>query len=472
MSFGLIKRFGRSLGGLISAWYALGFIVSFVLIGLFASWVTRNVGRSADRAEILGEFAQDSARCRQVGSEVFLDEFRRRPPDIDSTLLRLSDPDGRTLLLVPAFGESPGEVRQAERLFQRTRARGWQQISAGGGMESWQVYAAPLPDGFWLQVAKSDRRGRQTRQRLHAALLPVALFVVLLALTGAAVLTARALRPVRQLLATTRAVVHSGDMTARVPARAAGGNELDELKILFNQMLARNESLIRGMHEALDHVAHDLRTPLTRLRSAAEASLRDPAATAAMRGEALADAIEESERTLTMLRVLTDISEAEHGTMRLHLEPLPLAELVTAATDLYEYVAEERGVRLGVDVPAALRVNADRVRLQQVIANLLDNALKYSPPGTAVAIEADWENGERTCVWLRVRDRGVGIPEHDLPRIWDRLYRGDQSRSQRGSGLGLSLVKAIVQAHGGQVEVASVPHQGSDFTIILPAAVE
>ena len=419
----------------------------------------------------MGEFEQDSARCRQIGPESLLAEFKRKQPDIDSTLLRLSDAGGRTLLLVPAFGESPREVQQVEPLFQRTRSQGWQRISAGGGMEVWQVYTARLADGFWLQVAKSDRRGRETRQRLHAALLPVALFVVLLALTGAAVLTTRALRPVRQLIATTRAVVHGGDMTARVPARASGGNELDELKVLFNQMLARNESLIRGMHEALDHVAHDLRTPLTRLRSAAEASLRDPSATAATRGEALADAIEESERTLTMLRVLTDISEAEQGTMRLHLESLPLAELVNAATDLYEYVAEERGVRLRVNLPATLQVKADRIRIQQVIANLIDNALKYSPPDTEVEIEAGWGNEDLTRVWLRVRDRGIGISEHDLPRIWDRLYRGDQSRSQRGSGLGLSLVKAIVQAHGGEVEVTSVPNRGSDFTIILPAAV-
>ena len=472
MFFGSIKRFRYSLGGRISAWYALGFIVSFVLIGLFASWVTRNVGRSADRAEILGEFEQDSARCRQIGSEAFLAEFERKQPDIDSTLLRLSDAGGRTLLLVPAFGESPQEVQQAEPLFQRTRAKGWQQVTAGRELENWQVYAERLSDGFWLQVAKSDRRGRETRRHLHAALLPVALFVVLLALTGAAVLTARALLPVRQLIATTRAVVQGGDMTARVPVRANGGNELDELKVLFNQMLARNESLIRGMREALDHVAHDLRTPLTRLRSVAETSLRDPSATVTTRGEALADAIEESERTLTMLRVLTDISEAEHGTMRLHVESLPLIELVTAATDLYEYVAEERGVRLCVNLPANLYVKVDRIRIQQVIANLIDNALKYSPSDTEVAIEADWENDHRTQVWMRVRDRGIGISDHDLPRIWDRLYRGNQSRSEPGSGLGLSLVKAIVQAHGGKVEVVSLPNQGSDFTIILPAAIE
>lgn len=470
MSFARIKALRPSLGLRISAWYALGFLASVVLIASFASWVTQKSGRQEDRAEILQEFQQDAARCRQEGSEGFRREIEAELPDIETTLIRLSQPDGPAVLLVLAFGESETETRRAaQRFAELPRQPGWQKVDGDDGHAAWQVYAGAMPDGYWLQVAKSDRRGRGTRRRLREALLPVGGLVLLVALAGAAGLTARALRPIHRLVDTTRAVIDSGDLTARVPvSRAAGGHELDELSALFNRMLARNEALIRAMGEALDNVAHDLRTPLTRLRGAAESSLRNPAATGATRDEALADAIEESDRVLAMLRAIMDISEAEHGTMALHLESIELAALVTLAADLYEYTAEARGLSLRVDIASGLRLTADRVRLQQVLANLLDNAVKYTPPGGEVIISAGQTAVPDEETWFSVRDTGIGIAAHDLPRIWDRLYRADRSRSTRGSGLGLSLVKAIVQAHGGRVEVTSDPGQGSTFAVFLP----
>lgn len=467
------RGFFRSLGLRISAWYASGFLISFVLIGVFALWVVTDYDLRVDREEITQEFDQDAARCRQVGSGQFCAETKQEAPDVETTLIRLARPDGQTALFMPAFGQSESETRWLEPRLRSQRGEGWSRVPAPKGAGGWQVYSGMMPDGHWLQVGKRDYHAQGLRGRLRGVLLPLASFVVFLALAGAAIFTARALRPVRRLINITRAVVEGGDMTARVPVRTHGGHELDELNELFNRMLARNENLIRGMREALDNVAHDLRTPLTRLRLSAEGALRAPEKGAAIQREALRDAIEESERALAMLRALMDISEAEHGAMRLSLEPLEVAAVVTSAMELYDHVAQENGVRLRMKAEPGLMVTADKIRLQQVISNLLDNAIKYSRPGGEVSVEVSRkEEKERAGIEFAVRDAGIGISAADLPKIWDRLYRADQSRSQRGSGLGLSLVKAIVQAHGGSTEVESTLGQGSvfRFTLASPAA--
>jgi signal transduction histidine kinase len=168
-----------------------------------------------------------------------------------------------------------------------------------------------------------------------------------------------------------------------------------------------------------------------------------------------------------MLNTLMDISEAESGAMPLQREPVALSGVVTRAIDLYRDVAEAKGVQLTAETTSDLVVLGDRVRLEQVAANLLDNAVKYTPRGGLVTVTlARAQHSAR----LDVRDTGQGIPPDELPHIWDRLFRGDTSRAERGLGLGLSLVKAIVEAHGGTVSVASDPGAGSVFTVTLPAS--
>ena len=359
-----------------------------------------------------------------------------------------------------------------ERLFVRVVDRGVESIVLSNP-EGWdpsrlEVESARLSDGTLVQVGKSTEAREDLLARFRAALGLVTLFIIAVALTGGWLVTQSASAPIRRLSAAVRRIITTGRTDARVPRSRETQSEdaIDELTGLFNTMLEKIEGLVAAMRGALDNVSHDLRTPLSRLRGTAELALAGPADIERYR-DALVDCVEESDRVLTMLNTLMDISEAESGAMQLQREPLDLRAVVARAVDLYREVAEAKDVSLVFDGAAStpIQVSGDRTRLEQVAANLVDNAIKYTPAGGRVTVHAQ-QDGDRAA--LRVTDTGIGIPPDELPRIWDRLFRGDQSRAERGLGLGLSLVKAIVHAHGGTVAVESDVGRGSTFTVTLP----
>jgi heavy metal sensor kinase len=354
-----------------------------------------------------------------------------------------------------------------ERLFVRVLDRGVESVVLSNP-EGWdasklEIVSAQLPDGTLVQVGKSTEARDDLLARFRATLGIVTLLIVVIALSGGWLATQSAMFPIRRLSQAVQRIIRTGRTDARVPLSGTG-DALDELTSLFNAMLDKIEGLVTAMRGALDNVSHDLRTPLTRLRGTAELALASPPNLERYR-DALADCVEESDRVLVMLNTLMDISEAESGTLQLHREPVALADVVARAVDLYREVADAKGVTLEADASSDVVVVADRTRLEQVAANLIDNAVKYTPPGGRVNVEV--HRAEDTAI-LRVRDTGPGIPPDELPRIFDRLFRGDTSRAERGLGLGLSLVKAIVEAHGGTVDVVSEPGRGSVFTVSLP----
>jgi len=336
-------------------------------------------------------------------------------------------------------------------------------LPSGNDRTTLEISSVKLPDGNILQIGISTKRRQEVLQRFRRTFTFVFLPLAVLAFLGGFLFSLRSLKPVRHLVDVTRGIIDTGRMNARVPSRGSG-DELDELVGLFNRMLAKIDSLITGMRQSLDNVAHDLRTPMTHLRATAELALQGKEKINAYQ-EALTSCLEESERILNMLSSLMDISEAETGVMKLDRKTIDLTPLIDDMVELYSYSAEDKGITITRETGGSLPVFADLNRLRQVIANLLDNAVKYTPEEGSITV-SDGRQGQEAVV--TIRDTGPGIPPQELPHIWDRLFRGDQSRSAPGLGLGLGMVRAIVQAHGGQVGVESEPGYGASFVVRLP----
>ncbi len=275
----------------------------------------------------------------------------------------------------------------------------------------------------------------------------------------------RALAGVAAVTRTARQI-SEGSLKERVPVKKYQ-DEIDQLAITFNQMLDRIQTLVTGIREMSDNIAHDLKSPITRIRGISEVSLTTGASEKEYENMA-ASTVEECDRLLDMINTMLVISKTEAGVNKLDAKDLDIGAVVRDACELFQSPAEDKDLRLVCDVPGNFSISGDNRLIQRMIANLVDNAIKYTPAGGSIEVTVNTVNHD--AVAIAVKDTGIGISEKDMPRIFERFYRCDPSRSEAGIGLGLSFARAIARAHGGDMTVTGEPNRGSTFKGTLPLA--
>lgn len=339
-------------------------------------------------------------------------------------------------------------------------------ITHDGSTESHRAraYHAQLAAGFELVVGRDVEELRQFKTIIRNALFWSLGMSLLLGLGGGLLMSRNFLRRIDSITDASRAIM-AGDLSGRMPVSGTG-DELDRLAVSLNRMLDQIERLMAGMKEVTSNVAHDLRTPLTRLKARVESALRSGGG--AEHRDALLHTIEESDRLLHTFNALLSIARAESGQSREGLQPVDLKPILDDVAELYEPLVEEQGGKLETKVSSGLNARADRQLLAQAVSNLIDNAMKYGSPDKHLPPEIRLEgeaNGNE--IRISVCDRGPGVAEADRERVVKRFVRLDDSRTKTGNGLGLSLVSGVMTLHGGKLMLEdNAP--GLRATLVLP----
>ena len=449
--------------------YLLIFVLFAIsLLGYFAlntrRLITEQITRTvnAEITRLREQYEQNGIR----GLVIVLDLRSRRP---GSSVYLVTTPSGEALAgnisaLEPGVLDRPGWVETSYR-----------RIEAPDDVEHRAlVHVVELPGGFRLLVG----RDLEERERIYGIIANAGRWsfalVVVLGLAGGFFVSRRVLNRIDAMTETAHTIM-GGDLSGRLPI-AGTGDELDRLATNVNAMLERIEALMHGLKEVSDNIAHDLKTPLTRLRNRCEQALRGAKGDVDYRA-ALEATIDESDELIRTFDALLMIARAEAGQARDNMTEFDAAEVVRDVSELYEPLAEEKGIALKIDAPAAAPVRGNRELVSQALANLVDNAIKYATPNGKFDGKLDGNpaeivvkaGGEGDFITLSVADRGPGIPDGERDRVVERFVRLEQSRSEPGSGLGLSLAAAVARLHGGELKLED-NRPGLKGVIALPRA--
>jgi signal transduction histidine kinase len=412
-------------------------VSAIALLGL-VSWSTTLFIEWQVQETVDAEAGGLSEKYRERGIEGLLALIRERA---------LQDGERRSLYLLV----SPEGTRLAGNLWgwpaREPDADGWLRFTIermGDAAYVSEVMARTfdLPQGYHLLVGRSLHDTKRVKSAINRALGWGLALTILLGIVGGYFTSRAMVQRVNAMSRTARRIV-GGDMSQRMRLSSAR-DEFDQLALSFNEMMDEIERLVDGMRTVTDNVAHDLRTPLNRLRSRIDLALMGEADAPRLR-RILEDTLTEADNLLATFNALLAISHAESGARLNQFESLDPAQLATDVAELYEPLAEEKGVILSTQLDQGPHLPGNRHLLFQALANLLDNAVKYTPPGGTVTIRV---TGQPDAVEVIVADSGPGIPAEDRARVFDRFVRLDSTRSTPGNGLGLSLVQAVARLHG------------------------
>jgi heavy metal sensor kinase len=323
-----------------------------------------------------------------------------------------------------------------------------------------------MPDGNRFLV-ESGAQYHQIEVVLHGLLLTLAIympFVVSLAVAGGYWLMRRSLQPVDEITKRAEGIT-STNLSERLPV-IRSGDELERLSMSLNRMIERLDDAFEHINRFSADASHELRTPLTILQLELEGIAQNYHGNASV-GDQIGSALEETHRMSRIVESLLTISRLDAGEVKMDKSHLDLGELAASTAGEMKLLAEEKSIRLRIYAGTGVHVMGDRVRLQQVIVNLIDNSIKYTAVGGMIEVRVGREGNSAV---LEVSDNGLGIPAHALPHVFERFYRADKARSRAngGAGLGLSIVKAICAAHDGEIKVSSQEGRGSSFRVELP----
>jgi len=324
------------------------------------------------------------------------------------------------------------------------------------------IYGA-IGSGIIVQLGYSMENITGFFQAFQKVFIPGMLALIIISAGLGWFMARRALAGVGVVTRTARNI-SAGMLEDRVPVPGKG-DEIDQLANTFNAMLDRIEKLVSGIKEISVNMAHDLKSPITAMRGAAEIALTTGKSRTDLE-QMGADTIEACDRLLNMINTMLAISKTEAGVGELQTRQMDIDDIVREACELFDPLAVDGSIDLRCEAAAGVSIKGDISMIQRMIANLIDNAVKYTPPGGKVDVATRSDKEGR--VVISVQDTGAGISADDLPYIFDRFFRCDPSRSTSGFGLGLSLVKAVAEAHSGRVTVSSTPGQGSLFEVSLP----